>query len=577
MSKQHGRGAGRRSGTISGLAEQPADRRMLQHRVPLRRILVAVSLLAGSPACPADPAPSRIDSESGLWLYRIHPGDTLIGITRRHLVAGTHWRRLQALNRVRDPRRLMPGSNLQIPVDWLRRVDSDAEVIHVRGDARRIEAGGSTPLAVGDRLRPADVVDTAADATATLRFADGSRLLVAPGSRIVLDRMQRHDESRQVDSHVRIERGEADSRVEPQTSRRRGFRVITPTIHLGVRGTEFRTRAEEGVSRAEVIDGIVAVTNGPRALGAGFGVVARAGERPSPPQPLVAAPRLETLPERLERIPLRFAWDPVAGATAYRAQVFPPDAPDRLLLDGRFAEPVARWADLPDGRYELRVRAVDAAGLEGLDGRRAFVLKARPEPPFIQSPTPGARLHGERVMLRWARVASVERYRLQVTDLAAATAVVERDDLTGGEVDVALPPGEYLWRVASVAAGNDLGPFGDAQAFVLRPIPQAPATEPPEVADDGLVLRWRAGEPGQRYELQLARDAGFTDVVQELSTEQPVARLGRPPAGRYHLRMRTIDVDGFVGPYGQTQQVEVPRPRGWWLLPASLLLLLIAL
>jgi hypothetical protein len=129
--------------------------------------------------------------------------------------------------------------------------------------------------------------------------------------------------------------------------------------------------------------------------------------------------------------------------------------------------------------------------------------------------------------------------------------------------------------VASIAADGDLGPFGDTQTFTLRPIPQAPVAEPPEIADDGLVLRWRAGEPGQRYELQIARDDAFTDLVQELVTEEPVARLGRPEAGRYHLRMRSIDADRFVGPWGEPQLVEVPRSPWWWLGPASLLLLLV--
>jgi hypothetical protein len=34
----------------------------------------------------------------------------------------------------------------------------------------------------------------------------------------------------------------------------------------------------------------------------------------------------------------------------------------------------------------------------------------------------------------------------------------------------------------------------------------------------------------------------------------------------YHLRVRTIDADGFEGPYGGAQQVEVPRRFNWWLL-----------
>ena len=43
-------------------------------------------------------------------------------------------------------------------------------------------------------------------------------------------------------------------------------------------------------------------------------------------------------------------------------------------MDGVFAGPAAKWADLPDGRYVLRVRAIDAGGLEGVNAERAFTL-----------------------------------------------------------------------------------------------------------------------------------------------------------------------------------------------------------
>ncbi|WP_395703014.1 hypothetical protein [Aquabacterium sp.] len=136
-----------------------------------------------------------------------------------------------------------------------------------------------------------------------------------------------------------------------------------------------------------------------------------------------------------------------------------------------------------------------------------------------------------------------------------------------------LPPGRYFWRLASVRADGDAGPFGDAQAFTVRPIPPAPPVQPPAVSSEGIVLRWAAAEPGQRYELQLARDAGFTDLVQQLASDKPEATLALPPPGRYHVRVRAIDADGYVGPWGSVQQFEVPRQLWWLLLPALLLVL----
>jgi hypothetical protein len=57
------------------------------------------------------------------------------------------------------------------------------------------------------------------------------------------------------------------------------------------------------------------------------------------------------------------------GASGWRVQVARRRRFDQLLADVRSATPELRIADLPDGRYPMRLRAVDAHGLEGRDAR----------------------------------------------------------------------------------------------------------------------------------------------------------------------------------------------------------------
>jgi hypothetical protein len=80
------------------------------------------------------------------------------------------------------------------------------------------------------------------------------------------------------------------------------------------------------------------------------------------------------------------------GAQAWRAQLFAAGDPQALLLDSRVDQPPLRWPearDLPDGDYLLRLRAIDALGLEGQAAERPLRLEARPEPPFISRPAAG--------------------------------------------------------------------------------------------------------------------------------------------------------------------------------------------
>lgn len=538
----------------------------------LQACLAGVLLAAGL-------AQAQVEPADGDWLYRIAPTDTLIGLSSSYLAPPYGWRDLQRLNRVPDPLRLQPGSTLRMPVKWLRREAAVAEALHVQGEALVVRGGESPrPVQAGESLRTGDVLRTGAGASLTLRFADGSRLLARPDSEVRLERLLVLGRSGLADTRLQLERGSVDSIVVPQKGRSGGYEIRTPTVNLGVRGTEFRAQADpqQAASRVEVLAGRVAAASGREIkVDAGFGSVAAAGQPPQPPRRLLQPPALPAGPIRLERIPLRLSWPPVSGVAAYRAQILAEGEPERLLLDGRFTEPAARWADLPDGRYRLRVRAIDADGLEGLDASTPLVIKARPEPPFTSQPTADARVYGESAAFAWTRPAAAARYRVQIADDAEFTRL-RVDDATLAEprLQVALPPGRYHWRLASIAADGDQGPFGDAQAFTQRAIPPSPAAEPPQVADGRLVFRWQAATAGESFDVQVARDAEFKQIVREERTAQASLTLTDPPSGRYYLRVRTVDPDGFAGPYGGVQQIDVPMSRWWMLIPPALLLLL---
>ena len=535
-------------------------------------------LLLGCAAQAATPAANE-GGAAEAWSYTVVPGDTLIGVAARHLDPRIGWQSLQRRNKVANPRRLAPGSRLDIPVAWLRREAGVAEAIHVQGDVRAGSAADAGPaLAAGARLRSGDVVRTGAQSTLTLRLSDGSRVLVPQLSRITIEQLLVVGSTGRTDTSLRVDEGGVDSQVVPAGSAR--FKVRTPTLHLGVRGTEFRVRvdAQSRRSQAEVLQGRVAADNDRSAvqLDAGFGAAEAAPGVPLAAQRLMAAPDLGGMTARAERIPLRLAWPAVDAAAGYRAQVFADRSFERLLLDGIFREPLARWNDLADGSYVLRVRSLASDGLEGLDADAPFVLKARPEPPFTRQPGDAARVYGDKATFEWTRATQVTRYRLQVSagdDFAEPR--VDQGGLAETSAQMPLPPGRYQWRVASVLADGDQGPFGDAQAFEMRKIPASPPLEAPMPEGDSLRVRWKAGEPGGSYQVQFARDAQFTQGLVEQLVAEPQVALPLPAPGTYYLRVKSIDADGYAGPFGPAQEVQIPYSKWWLLIPVGLWLLLL--
>jgi len=528
------------------------------------------------------PARAQQPAAPDEWQYRIAPGDTLIGLGRQYLDGPQRWREVQTLNRIPDPYRLVPGSVVRLPLRWVSHQVTMAEAVFVRGDASVQPEGEATPrpLAAGTALRTGDLLRTGADASATVRFADGSRLMVVPGTTLKVGRLLSIGKPAVPDISVQLIEGTSELRVPPTSAPTRRFEVRTPAVNLGVRGTEFRAGVDPAGerSRLEVLEGRVAAEGEKASVSvpAGRGLVATPGGSLVAPRPLPPAPDLAGLPPRVERLPLRLNWPAIPGAVAYRAQVFAANAPDQLLLDATPTSPEARWADLPDGRYVLRVRGRDAEGLEGRDGDRPFELKARPDAPFTLAPVPDAKAYGDTVTLSWAQVEVAERYHVQVAaDAGFAQPVFDREDVSAPRATVPLPPGPYHWRVASIAAGRDHGPFGDPVRFEQRAVPASPALEAPQVSPEGLQVRWGLLQPGQTVHFQVAADPGFSQLVDERrTTEQPAAVATSTP-GTYYLRARTIDADGFEGPFGTAQRVEVPRSNWWLLMPAVMMIFLL--
>ncbi|MBL8287183.1 MAG: FecR domain-containing protein [Rubrivivax sp.] len=542
-------------------------------------LLLAAGVAAAQPK-PAAPAASAPAQEE--WSYRVERGDTLIGLHERLLRPEADWRALQRLNRIADPTRLRPGSALRIPVALLREEAASAEVLHAHGEVWFERAGNARQaLTAAALLLAGDTVSTGAQSSVTLRFADGSRTQLGPQGRLVLDRHVRLGASGSVETRLRLQAGPAESQVPPAVAPRPAprFELRTPVVNLGVRGTEFRSRVDGERTLAEVTQGRVAA--GSQALEAGFGTVATAAGV-APPRTLLAAPDLAALPERIERMPLSVKLPTSSGAARYRAQVYDTAEVPRLLLEGLFEQPLAAWADdLPDGRYELRVRAADADGIEGHAARRAFTLKARPEPPFLLRPRAGEKTTDEQVTLAWARNPQAARYRLQVApsaDFAAPS--IARDDLAETELRVALPLGQHHWRVAAVRADGDQGPWGDPRVVERvavpppPPPPSAPGSQSSKAGDEGLAVTWAAAPlPGATYQVQIARDEAFTQIVLDERTPRTEALLAKPEAGLHYVRVRTIGADGRAGAFGGAQQVEVPGRSLWWLWLLPLLLL----
>lgn len=498
--------------------------------------------------------------------YQVRQGDTLISIAQRFLQDPNQFRRLQQHNRIGNEFTLRPDSILSIPADLLRREPAEAKVVSVIGKVLVERSGTAEPLAAGSNVKAGQQIMTGNDGSAALLLADGSTLRIPPSSKLQLDKSDRLIGGAGFINLVRLATGRVESSVQKMTGTASRFEINTPTAAAGVRGTEFRVAFDETqqASRSEVVEGSVAFDGSPPRsaktrtvmLEAGTGSLVDRQGVPLPARKLLAAPTIALEnPALQERPVVRIPLQALDGAVRYRMQIGSDASLQNVLAEAVVTGVEAKFNDLPDGNYFVRVRGIDAIGLEGLDRVQAFRLKARPEPPITQSPPPKGKARGSTAQFSWGESTEGHQYRFQLArDAGFKDIVMSEPSLKTATIQSpALPPGTYFWRVGSTKSNGDAGPWGDVQTFTMLP-----PTAPPQAAESANAFQFAwSGEPGQKFQFQVAANREFSPLIESVETDRTSHSMKRPAAGVYYMRLRATDADGFVGPYTAPQRFEV--------------------
>lgn len=498
------------------------------------------------------------------WLYLTVPGDTLIGIGKQYLKNPRDWPKIQAENNVAIPKRMPANVRLRIPVELLKLTPAPVTVTAVNGNVRfKGTDNRYQRLEADNQLNGGETVLTGPRSSASYRFADNTVLTQQASSKLGFGRLAAYGKTGMVSTELNLESGRLEARASRQLAPAGGFRVRTPVAVAGLRGTGFRLSVAEDGKRMsnEVTEGAVAVSAQGKAVNvaAGFGTYTEAGKPPAAPRALLPPPDLSGLAGKYLRLPLLFTWPAQAGATAWRVQVGTNADFSTVLLDDVFTTPSAQWSeDLPDGDYVLRVRAVDDAGLEGLDSTRAFTLDARPLPPLPLAPALGERLYQPQANFSWTAVADARGYVLQMAPTPEFTnGLIERRLGPVVQHQETLGEGKWHWRLASLDEGGQMHLFSPHRAFRIQPLPVPPAGGQSQAGDGQVHFSWGSVRGADSYGLEVSKDS--TVVISKEAKDTALAAPLEP--GKYQWRVRGLEADGQAGGWsGSNVVILPPRP-----------------
>lgn len=311
--------------------------------------------------------------ENETWTYRVKAGDTLRSIAARYLDGKDNWQQLLTLNRLKNPDRIAPGDTLRIPA---KPETISATIVFVEGRAEHRANGSSSSQALskGAAIRQGDQIQTGANGSATVDFLDGSQLVILRDSIVTFMTLQGRSDARVASIQIDLKQGRVETRVAPRKNKKSRYDIITPTVQIGVRGTQFRVNVDDAgaLTRTEVLEGKVAAENslGKETVPKDFGTLVEKNQAPRPPVALLPAPIAPTL--LVTPTTTTAHWPGMPEAANYRVMLSANANFSQLVSEYVTPKREVTLAPLPAGRYYLRLRGIDSSGLEGRASERTI-------------------------------------------------------------------------------------------------------------------------------------------------------------------------------------------------------------
>lgn len=408
------------------------------------------------------------------WIYTTRPGDNLWNISKTYLKSANYWYKLKEYNSVNLPKNLGPGTRLRIPVAWLKHQPESVEIVYTRGEVHVIDADGKkTKLQSGDRLNIGDTVVSEENATATLRFADESVLLLGAGSELTLDSLGAFESTGMVDTQLRLQRGGLETQVTPLKNPDSRYEIITPAAVAAVRGTRYRVGVDtNNKMRTEVLDGKVKVANAKAGQNVkqGYGTLAEQGKRPLPPIKLLDATDLSGIPETMRKLPSEITWPELKGAVSYRIQLVDSGSIESVVLDTESKAPAMTLAGVADGKYRIKIRGIDNVGLQGLNGEAAINIDTRLAPALANPELEPPVVDKQKISFHWPVVPEANFYQIQLATDAGFKNIIVDQQLTENQYSTTVSEEQdhYYFRMRAVSDLHEQGPFSEPTEVVIE-------------------------------------------------------------------------------------------------------------
>ena len=424
-------------------------------------LIIVISLFASSQSFAKD------------WLYSVRPGDTLWSLCLKYTSVKDCWVRIGPYNNVDYPKTMAPGIQIKFPLGWLKTPPRPVELVFFSGaveiselaNTRTNTPASKHPGKMGEKLGIGSRIDVFDNSSATIKFADGTIMVLEQNSRLDFDILSTFDGKGIVDTRVNLRRGAGKVSV-PKRSPRSKFRISTPSAVAAVRGTVFRMEVagkDADVSLTGVLEGIVQIypvdTNIVEAseqrqnsdklssvtLTEGFGLRTEKGKALKQPEPLLSPPEFINTSDA-QIWPVKLQWQALSGAIQYQLLVLQDiDNSSDKATDTSSAETIDKTIDsintqetqnnfdtLAPGCFRFRVSALAANQLQGVPQEQRICAAKAIAPPVLNNKT--LRKQNQHISLEWQSTERASAYVVEVSRKSDFSNLAHRIETTDTQI-----------------------------------------------------------------------------------------------------------------------------------------------
>lgn len=509
-----------------------------------------------------------MQSNEDIFLYKTIPGDSLWNIAQRHLHNIKLWVELKKINNLPNDDYIEPGTLIKVPRKWLKTNQSTATLVNaigqvkiINGEKQTLEFGQDFTEKDSLVLTTGDTVITGEDGLATILFKDGSRLLLQSDSELVLSDLIALGDGSLSDIKLKLDKGRLENRVYSSPISNTNYEVKTATATTSVRGTVFRMGLEDEDSVTEVVSGKVAAKSqagdAAELLAGQAIIISKDGDAKH--VEMLPPPVFANFPQLIEAVPINIPVESIENVVGYATKIIPVGSDEQDAVSSMRSEGnVLLGSDLPDGRYQMMVSAIDQDGVTGQPAKYEFILNARPFAAVLDKPVQDEKVLLRHLTFNWTKANDeAKTFYLQVArDDKFRDIVIDADNLTESSYKPEdLLSGIYFWRVASIDEEGMRGPFSAIKDF--RILLEDPNLGKANVKKVDVQLEWAPLEAGTQYLIQISDSVNFENVLFEKSLPENQIYVEQLVPGTYFFRIQSTASDDYVSEWGLPHKFDV--------------------